>query len=110
MAKSAEKTLVLLGVELKTPPLSKQARIEIGYLLRQLQMGSSLSMPSSRPMPTLGARCHELRVNDQNRTWRVVYRNDPDAILVAAVFSKKTNQTPKSIIKNVKAVFRRYDQ
>ena len=49
-------------------------------------------------MPGIGARCHELRVNDQNKTWRLVYRIDPDAIVISEVFEKKTNKTPQQVI------------
>ena len=38
------KPLVLLHTEIKTPPLSPEARREIGYLLRALQEGDHLSM------------------------------------------------------------------
>lgn len=34
--------------------------------------------------------CHELRIVDQEVTWRIVYRVDPDAIVIAEVFAKKT--------------------
>ena len=50
--------------ETKTPPLSTGARIEAGVLLRRLQRGESLSLPESRPMPSIGPRCHELRIDD----------------------------------------------
>jgi hypothetical protein len=40
--KSTEKPLVWLHGEVKTPPFSSAARIEAGYLLRQLQMGERL--------------------------------------------------------------------
>jgi phage-related protein len=46
---------------------------------------------------------------DENQTWRVIYRIDPDEILVAEVFSKKTQQTPQPIIDACKDRFRRYD-
>ena len=78
--KRREKPLIWLHGEIKTPPLSSAARIEVGYLLRKLQMGDLLSLPHSRPMPSIGSRCHELRIDDQNKTWRVVYRIDNDAI------------------------------
>lgn len=42
--------------ELKTPPMSSDARVEGGMLLRRLQRGETLSMPESRPMPTIGPR------------------------------------------------------
>ena len=57
------KEIMILRGEIKTPPLSSAARREIGYLLRELQGGETLSLPHSRPMPNIGARCHELREN-----------------------------------------------
>ncbi len=57
-------------------------------------------MPVSRPMPTIGPRCHELRINDAARTWRIIYRLDADAVVIADVFSKKTPATPKAAIEN----------
>ncbi len=93
-----DKPLVWLRSEIKTPPLSKEARLEAGFLLRRLQLGEILSMPHSRPLPGVGANCHELRINDRNLTWRIVYRIDADAILILHVFEKKTSRTPKKII------------
>ena len=58
------KPLVWLKGEVKTPPFSAEARIEAGYLLRLVQRGDTLTLPHSRPMPTVGPRCHELRIND----------------------------------------------
>jgi phage-related protein len=49
-------------------------------------------------MPSIGPRCHELRIVDETATWRVVYRIDVDAIVIADVFSKKTAATPKPVI------------
>jgi phage-related protein len=66
-------------------------------------------MPQSRPMPAIGPRCHELRIRDENQTWRIAYRVDEDAVLVLQVFSKKTQQTSKSVIENCKAIFSQYD-
>jgi phage-related protein len=104
------KRVVWFKSEVKTPPFSVAARVEAGTLLRLLQNGQSIGMPHSRPMPTIGVRCHELRVRDQDRIWRIIYRIDSDAIVVALVFSKTTQQTPDSIIKNAKARLRDYDQ
>lgn len=66
-------------------------------------------MPYSQPMPTIDRRCHELRVNDAVQTWRVLYRTDSNAILVLAVFSKKTAQTPKRSIDQAIRLLREYD-
>ena len=100
--KQTEKPLVWLHGEIKTPPFSSNARIETGYLLRQLQQGIRLSLPQSRPMPSIGARCHELRISDANMIWRIVYRLDPDAVIILEVFEKKTQKTPNHIIANCK--------
>ena len=83
--------------------------METGYLLRLLPAGDSLSMPQSRPMPSIGTRCHELRINDKNSTWRIVYRVDEDAILILDVFQKKTSATPKSVIGTCKQRIKQYD-
>jgi phage-related protein len=105
-----DKPLVWLRGEVKSPPFSAAARLEAGVLLRQLQQGTALKMPHSRPMPTIGRRCHELRIVDATATWRIVYRTDPDAIVIAGVFSKKTPQTPKQVIVDCQRQLRRYDQ
>ncbi len=55
-------------------------------------------MPQSKPMPGIGVRCHELRINDENATWRIINRIEPDAIVILDVFEKKTNETPQQII------------
>lgn len=93
-----DKLIAWLHGEIKSPPFSLAARLEAGYLLRCLQRGEKLDMPHSRPMSSIGARCHELRIVDRNITWRIVYRTDPDAIVIVEIFEKKTNQTPKRII------------
>jgi phage-related protein len=69
----------------------------------------SFGLPLSRPMPVLGARCHELRINDEGVTWRIMYRADVDAIVILDVFAKKTQATPKSVIDACKRRQRRYD-
>jgi phage-related protein len=104
-----DKPLAWLHGEVRTPPFSKAARIEAGYLLRELQRGRPLSMPHSRPVPSVGARCHELRIVDQEVTWRIVYRVDPDAIVIAEVFAKKTAQTPAAVLEACRKRLKEYD-
>ena len=60
-------------------------------------------------MRTIGSRCHELRFQDANTTWRVIYRIDEDAIVIAAVFSKKTRVTPKSVLDVCQRRLKEYD-
>ena len=104
-----DKPLIWMHGEVTTPPFSEIARIEAGYLLRQLQKGISLSLPQSRPMPSIGTNCHELRINDENLTWRIIYKIYTDAILILEVFEKKTSKTPKSIIDTCKKRIKRYN-
>jgi len=51
-----------------------------------------------------------LRINDETATWRIVYRTDEDAIIIADVFEKKTRETPDRIIQNCRRRLRIYDQ
>lgn len=104
---------VLLVMKCRTrrtcPPFSKAARVEAGFLLRRMQAGEKLSLPWSRPMPSIGTRCHELRITDKETIWRIVYRLDLDAILIVEVFQKRTQQTPKHVIDTCKKRLRLYD-
>ena len=104
-----DKPLVWLHGEVKTPPLSQAARLEAGYLLRRLQRGEFLSMTHSRPMPIIGPRCHEVRIKDEDGTWRIIYRIANDGIIVVEVFSKKTAATPKAVIDASKTRLKEYD-
>jgi phage-related protein len=77
--------------------------------LRRLQRGESLSMPQSRPMLSIGAGCHELRINDGGTQWRLVYRIDIDAIVILEVFAKKTGATPKAVIATCRERLKEYE-
>ena len=104
-----KKPLRVMSGEIKTPPFSVEARVEAGKLLGRIQDGENLGMPHSRPMPSIGNGVHELRINDENETFRIIYRVDSDAVVVVEVFSKKTPETPQQVVDTCKARFRRYD-
>ena len=106
---SEDKPLVWLHGQIKTPPFSTEARIEAGYLLRRLQKGERLTMPHSRAMPSIGARCHELRITDQGKIWRIVHRLDEDAIVILEVFQKQTQRTPRPVIAVCQQRLKEYD-
>jgi len=61
-------------------------------------------------MPSVGGRCHELRVRDESANWRLIYRVDSDAIVLLEVFSKKTGKTPAAVIRSCKTRLKRYDE
>ena len=102
--------MVWLEGEIKTPPFSLEARIEAGVLLRRLQRGEVLTMPHSRPMPTIGPRCHELRVRDRDQRWRIVYRVDDDAVIIGDVFCKSSRRTPLAVLRATRRRLREYDR
>lgn len=60
-------------------------------------------------MPGIGAGCHELRVQDTNATWRVIYRLDEDAVVLLEIFSKKDQKTPLPVIRACKRRLKDYD-
>ena len=105
---NADKPLLWLKGEVKTPPFSAEARIEAGILLRRLQRGENIPLPHSRPMPSIGRACHELRISDAGKTWRVMYYLDAEAILILEVFAKTTTQTPKNVIDICKDRLKQY--
>ncbi|MFU8891422.1 MAG: type II toxin-antitoxin system RelE/ParE family toxin [Anaerosomatales bacterium] len=72
--------------------------------------GKPLGMPFSRPMPSIGPGCHELRIVDREVTWRIIYRVDRDAIVISEVFAKKTGKTPRTVIEKCRLRYRTYDE
>lgn len=67
-------------------------------------------MPHSRPMPSIGPRCHELRVQDEDQTWRIFYRVDTDAVVIAEVLKKKSQRTPKRVLDASKRRLAQFDR
>jgi phage-related protein len=102
------KPLVWLKGEVKTPPFSRDARIEAGFLLRRLQDGEILGLPASRPLPTIGRNCHELRIRDRDAIWRVLYYLASDAVVILGVFSKKNRTLPRPIADTARTRLREY--
>src|SRR6056297_2521593 len=107
---TTDKLLVWVQGEVKTPPFSTEARLKAGFLLRRLQKGDLIDLPDSRPMSSIGKGYHELRINDQNKTWRIIYYIDDDAIVILDVFAKKTQKTPQNVIDVCQKRLARYKQ
>ena len=104
-----DKPLIWMRGEVKTPPFSATPRLEAGWLLRRLQASEMLAIPHSRPMPSIGQRRHELRLVDAGKTWRLVYRIDAEAVVIADVFQKTTARTPTRVIDDCRRRLRLYD-
>lgn len=105
----ASKPLVWLHGEVKTPPFTAEGRQEAGMLLRFLQQGEQPGMPYAEPLPEVGKRCGALRIRDAEHNWRIMYRIDPDAIVILEVYAKKTPKIPDQIIKRCQDRLKRYD-
>lgn len=79
--------------------LDDETKIEIGTLLMMLQQGQSLGEPQSKPMKSIHAKAHELRVKDKKGAYRVIYvLSIQDQILIPHAFTKKTQKTPQKEI------------
>lgn len=72
-------------------------------LLAQLDVGIKLSMPLSRPMPSIGKGVHELRLKDASGVYRIIYVFvSQNNIWVIHGFKKTTEQTSKQDIELAK--------
>ncbi|UOF02218.1 type II toxin-antitoxin system RelE/ParE family toxin [Bdellovibrio reynosensis] len=62
--------------------------------MSRLENGHKLSMPISRPMPTVGKGVHELRLKDRAGIYRVFYVFvAQEGIFLLHAFKKKTKAT-----------------
>lgn len=78
---------------LKTFPV--EVRKAIGKAILELQKGYNLTMPLSRPMPSVALGVEELRVKDLAGIYRTFYyKKSVRGILVFHAFVKKTQKTP----------------
>lgn len=96
------KPLTFLGDALKAlRSFPEDARQEAGYQLDKVQQGEQPD--DFKPMPTIGKGVEEIRVWDENGTFRVVYTARlADAVYVLHAFQKKTQTTSKQDIETAK--------
>lgn len=68
---------------------------DLADAIARLEEGHMLSMPLSRPMPSIGRGVHELRFRDRNGIYRVIYYlAGAGVIYLLHAFMKKTQATP----------------
>jgi phage-related protein len=82
--------------------------VEAGVLLRRLQRGELLGLPHSRPMPVIGPRCHELRIPDKTKNWRIFYHFNAKAVVILEILDKQTQQTSTAAIATCQRRLRLY--
>ncbi len=67
---------------------------ELADAIARLELGNMLSMPLSRPMPSIGKGVHEFRFRDRSGIYRVIYYLAGAGIIyLLHAFGKKTRQT-----------------
>lgn len=81
----------------------EDVREDLADALARLDEGHKLSLPLSRPMPSIGAGVHELRFRDRQGIFRVIYfiKRSGEIWLLHA-FKKKSQQTPREKIELAK--------
>jgi phage-related protein len=73
----------------------EEVRGDLADALARLQEGHMLSMPLSRPMPSIGRGVHELRFRDRAGIYRVIYFLAGRGVIhLLHAFTKKVQQTP----------------
>jgi phage-related protein len=100
----------LLGNPIKTPPMGELCRRMAGQMLSRIQRGEMILFPLSRPMPSIGSRVHELRLDDRSTSWRIIYRIDASAIVVVSLFEKRGRKTTKREITLARRRLRDFDR
>lgn len=94
---------IVKACEKELADLPEPVRGDLADALAKLEVGLTLSMPLSRPMPDIGRGVHELRLRDRSgifRVFYVIYRQKTVYLLHA--MKKKTQETPPKTIKMVK--------
>lgn len=84
---------LLFLADIEAPPLRRGIRREAGVQLSRIQDGEKLPFPTSRPMPTIGAGVHELRLHDSSGIYRLPYRVGGDHVLLIDAFKKTSEKT-----------------
>jgi phage-related protein len=86
---------VLKGCRRELERLPEEVRGDLADALARLDAGLVLTMPLSRPMPSIGRGAHELRLRDRSGTYRIVYAIiHRGTIHVLHAFKKTTATTP----------------
>jgi len=88
--------IVLPACRRELEAFSEDIRGDLADAMARLDAGLKLSMPLSRPMPSIGRGVHELRLKDRSGAYRVVYALiRSGTIHVVHAFKKTSQQTPQ---------------
>ena len=91
--------IVLPACQRELQRFPEEIRGDLADALARLDVGQSLAMPLSRPMPIIGNGVHELRLKDRSGAYRVFYvLLGTGIVYVLHALQKKTQTTPKSTL------------
>ena len=94
---------ILKNCQKEVLKLPEGIRGDLADALARLDEGHKLSLPLSRPMPSIGKGVHELRLRDRAGIYRVIYfLKEAGAIYLLHAFKKKSQKTPKENIEIAK--------
>ena len=86
----------------------EDVRGELADAIARLEGGQMLSLPLSRPMPSIGSGVHELRFRDRSGIYRTIYwLAGAGRIWLLHAFKKTTSKTPHKNIEIAKDRLRR---
>ena len=87
--------IVLRACQREIEAFPEEIRGDLADALARLDAGLPLSMPLSRPMPSIGRGVHELRLKDRSGAYRVLYALiRQGSVHVLHAFKKTTRETP----------------
>jgi phage-related protein len=76
--------------------LPMTVREDLADAVARLDQGLTLSMPLSRPMPSIGTGVHELRLDARSGAFRVIYAVvTKSGVVLLHAFKKTSEKTPQ---------------
>lgn len=96
--------IVLKQAQKELQDAPKEILKDIFALFEELMAGKTLSMPISRPLPSIAKGLHELRLSGRSGEYRVFYLiHAGGAIFILHATSKKTQKTDRKTINMIQA-------
>jgi phage-related protein/predicted XRE-type DNA-binding protein len=84
--------------------LPRSVREDLADAIARLEEGHRLSMPLSRPMPSIGSGVHELRLRERSGVYRVIYvLLSKGSVALLHAFKKTTEATTRHDVEIARA-------
>lgn len=83
---TSDKHIFWLHGEIKTPPFGTESRLKAGLFDASFAKRRAVRDARFQTDAVDWQNCHELRINDTNKIWHIVYCIEVDAIVILPVF------------------------